>query len=78
MECPVCRDGLWWGYRGGMGQLGKLFEGQKIDDDAGGDSDGKQHQPRFDIDLDGGVVRLGPRASTPTEPDTDAPKSETE
>ncbi|GAA5150312.1 hypothetical protein GCM10023321_15410 [Pseudonocardia eucalypti] len=57
-----------------MGQLGKLFEGQKINDEAGGNSDGKQHQPRFDIDLDGGVVRLGPRPSAAAEPagqDTD-------
>lgn len=64
-----------------MGQLGKLFEGQEINDETGGDSDGKQHHPRFDIDLDGGVVRMGPRASKPAEPteqNPDAPKSETE
>ena len=38
--------------------LGELFPGRKLLDEGGEDSDGKLHRPRFDIDLDKGVVRL--------------------
>jgi hypothetical protein len=41
-----------------MGMLGELFPGKKLTDEGGEDSDGKLHRPRFDIDLDSGVVRL--------------------
>jgi len=48
------RDGS---NRGGMAMLGELFPGKKLSDEGGEDSDGKLHRPRFDIDLDSGVVR---------------------
>ncbi|HEV7791500.1 MAG TPA: hypothetical protein VGP05_21015 [Pseudonocardia sp.] len=41
-----------------MGMLGELFPGKKLGDEGGEDSDGKLHRPRFDIDLDSGVVRM--------------------
>lgn len=41
-----------------MGMLGEMFPGKKLSDEGGEDSDGKLHRPRFDIDLDSGVVRL--------------------
>jgi len=41
-----------------MGMLGEMFPGAKALDEGGEDSDGKLHRPRFDIDLDSGVVRL--------------------
>jgi hypothetical protein len=55
-----------------MGMLGELFPGKKLSDDGGEDSDGKLHRPRFDIDLDSGVVRLpglaARKPATPAEP----------
>jgi hypothetical protein len=63
-----------------MGVLGEMFPGKKLSDEGGEDSDGKLHRPRFDIDLDSGVVRLpGPAARKPAAPvepaaaDEDAP-----
>lgn len=41
-----------------MGLLGKLFENGNLRDEGGEDGDGKVHRPRFDIDLDSGVVRM--------------------
>jgi len=52
-----------------MAMLGELFPGKKLSDEGGEDSDGKLHRPRFDIDLDGGVVRLpGLAAKKPAAP----------
>jgi len=58
--------------------LGELFPGKKLSDEGGEDSDGKLHRPRFDIDLDSGVVRLPglaakkpPAAPPPAEADAD-------
>jgi len=45
--------------------LGELFPGAKALDEGGEDSDGKLHRPRFDIDLDSGVVRLPRLAARP-------------
>lgn len=50
--------------------LGELFPGRKLLDEGGEDSDGKLHRPRFDIDLDNGVVRL-PNLGGPKEPPAD-------
>ncbi|MGQ4598969.1 hypothetical protein [Nocardia sp. R6R-6] len=47
-----------------MGVIGELFPGNKLAHDGSEDGDGQTHTPRFDIDLDTGVVRL-PRASDP-------------
>lgn len=41
-----------------MGVIGELFPGQKLSDTGGEDSDGQKHVPRFELDLDSGVVRL--------------------
>ena len=38
--------------------LGEMFPGRKSRHDGGEAGDGRQHPPRFDIDLDSGVVRL--------------------
>jgi len=48
-----------------MGMLGEMFPGAKALDEGGEDSDGKLHRPRFDIDLDSGVVRLPGLAARP-------------
>ncbi|MCP2320007.1 hypothetical protein APR12_005385 [Nocardia amikacinitolerans] len=45
------------GYRGGVGIIGELF-GNKLTDEGSEDSDGQVHQPRVDVDLDAGVIRL--------------------
>jgi hypothetical protein len=51
-----------------MGMLGKLFDDGRgrLRDESGEDGEGQQHRPRFDIDLDAGVVRLP--TLHPTEP----------
>ncbi|MET9028837.1 hypothetical protein ABZW96_24925 [Nocardia sp. NPDC004168] len=50
-----------------MGVIGELFPGKKLNHEGSEDSDGQTHTPRFDIDLDTGVVRV-PRADrTPAE-----------
>jgi len=54
-------------YRGGVGVIGELFPGQKLTDEGSEDSDGQTHRPRVEIDLDAGVVRLGPVAPSPTD-----------
>lgn len=41
-----------------MGLLGKLFDNGGLRDESGEDGDGKVVRPRFDIDLDSGVVRM--------------------
>ncbi|MFE7740967.1 hypothetical protein [Nocardia sp. NPDC057455] len=51
-----------------MGVIGELFPGKKLADEGSEDSDGQTHTPRFDIDLDTGVVRV-PRAHPPTAED---------
>ncbi|MBF6227229.1 hypothetical protein IU470_19235 [Nocardia abscessus] len=48
-----------------MGVIGELFPGKKLTHEGSEDSDGQPHTPRFDIDLDTGVVRV-PRADRPT------------
>ncbi|WP_330230158.1 hypothetical protein OHA40_29815 [Nocardia sp. NBC_00508] len=47
-----------------MGVIGELFPGKKLTHEGSEDGDGQTHTPRFDIDLDTGVVRV-PRASDP-------------
>jgi hypothetical protein len=41
-----------------MAQLGDLFPGRKLLDESGEDADGELVGKRWDVDLDGGVVRL--------------------
>ncbi|WP_280493497.1 hypothetical protein [Nocardia asiatica] len=41
-----------------MGVIGDLFPGKKLTHEGSEDSDGQTHTPRFDIDLDTGVVRV--------------------
>jgi hypothetical protein len=43
-----------------MGMLGELFPGRKLRDEGGEDGDGQSIGDPWDIDLDGGVVRLRP------------------
>lgn len=50
-----------------MGVMGELFPGQKLADEGSEDSDGQAHRPRVEIDLDAGVVRLGPTAKSTEE-----------
>ncbi|MEU2038865.1 hypothetical protein [Nocardia niwae] len=60
-----------------MGVIGELFPGKKLTHEGSEDSDGQTHTPRFDIDLDTGVVRV-PRADRPTAEDHgDAREQET-
>ncbi|WP_159843750.1 hypothetical protein [Nocardia sp. CY41] len=51
-----------------MGVIGELFPGKKLTHEGSEDSDGQTHTPRFDIDLDTGVVRV-PRVERPTADD---------
>ena len=47
--------------------MGELVPGKKLQNEGSGDSDGQDHRPRVELDLDAGVVRLsGP---TPPKPD---------
>lgn len=56
-----------------MGVLGEMFPGKKLADTGDEDGEGKTHRPRFDIDLDSGVVRMptlgGPAGGRQDEPD---------
>lgn len=51
-----------------MGVFGEMFPGKKLTDESSGDSDGQQHRPRLDLDLDAGVIRL----SGTTRPDEES------
>jgi hypothetical protein len=51
-----------------MGVIGELFPGKKLTNEGSEDGDGQAYTPRFDIDLDTGVVRV-PRAQPPTAGD---------
>jgi hypothetical protein len=49
-----------------MGMLGKLFDdGKSLRDESDEDGEGKVYRPRFDIDLDSGVVRMPNRVAQP-------------
>ncbi|MFI6431996.1 hypothetical protein [Rhodococcus oryzae] len=52
-----------------MGVIGELFPGKKLENDGSEDSDGQTHQPRLELDLDAGVIRVSPAkpAVTPDE-----------
>ncbi|WP_433758975.1 hypothetical protein [Nocardia sp. CA-135398] len=52
-----------------MGVMGELFPGQKLADEGSEDSDGQSHRPRVEIDLEAGVVRLGPSVQSADEPE---------
>lgn len=56
------------GYRGGVGVIGELFPGKKLTDEGSGDSDGQGYEPRVDVDLDAGVVRLSRPARAEDQP----------
>jgi hypothetical protein len=43
-----------------MGVIGELFPGKKLENDGSQDSDGQTHQPRLELDLDAGVIRVSP------------------
>ncbi|WP_280249351.1 hypothetical protein [Nocardia abscessus] len=58
-----------------MGVIGELFPGKKLTHEGSADSDGQPHTPRFDIDLDTGVVRV-PRADRPTSDERDGARPE--
>ncbi|MEV0031596.1 hypothetical protein [Nocardia sp. NPDC050793] len=51
-----------------MGVIGELFPSKKLTDEGSGDSDGQVYEPRVDVDLDAGVVRLSRPARTEDEP----------
>ncbi len=38
--------------------MGELFPGKKLQNEGSGDSDGQPREPRLDIDLDAGVIRV--------------------
>jgi hypothetical protein len=38
--------------------MGELFPGKKLQNEGSGDSDGQSHEPRLDVDLDAGVIRV--------------------
>ncbi|WP_227983395.1 hypothetical protein [Nocardia spumae] len=50
-----------------MGVFGEMFPGKKLSDESGGDSDGQQHRPRLDLDLDAGVIRLSGSSASADE-----------
>ncbi|WP_169813590.1 hypothetical protein [Nocardia lijiangensis] len=52
-----------------MGVIGELFPSKKLTDESSADSDGQVYEPRLDVDLDAGVVRL----SRPARADGDDP-----
>jgi hypothetical protein len=56
-----------------MGMLGELFPGRKLRDESGEDGDGQSVGDPWDIDLDGGVVRLRP-VKAPTKAPTPKPE----
>ncbi|WP_169333869.1 hypothetical protein [Nocardia pneumoniae] len=41
-----------------MGVIGELFPGKKLTHEGSETGEGQTHTPRFDIDLDTGVVRV--------------------
>ncbi|MEV6216708.1 hypothetical protein [Nocardia sp. NPDC051833] len=43
-----------------MGIMGELFPGKKLQNEGSGDSNGQEREPRLDVDLDAGVIRLSP------------------
>ncbi|RMI35157.1 hypothetical protein EBN03_02300 [Nocardia stercoris] len=58
------------GYRGLMGMIGEMFPSKKLQHEGSGDSDGQEHEPRVELDLDAGVIRLSgsrpdPASNTP-------------
>ena len=55
-------------YRDGMGVLGEMFPGPKIQDEAGEDADGQKWR-LGPIDLESGVVQVHRAASAPESPD---------
>nr|WP_169310510.1 hypothetical protein [Rhodococcus oryzae] len=52
-----------------MGVIGELFPGKKLENDGSQDGDGQTYQPRLELDLDAGVIRVSPAkpAATPDE-----------
>lgn len=38
--------------------MGELFPGRKLQHEGSSDSDGQPREPRLDVDLDAGVIRL--------------------
>ncbi|WP_225727099.1 MULTISPECIES: hypothetical protein [unclassified Nocardia] len=51
-----------------MGVIGELFPGKKLTDESGEDSNGEQHRPRVELDLDAGVIRLSPPSPRQEDP----------
>ncbi|WP_156935430.1 hypothetical protein [Pseudonocardia spinosispora] len=51
--------------------LGKLFNDQNLRDESGEEGEGKLYRPRFDIDLDSGVVRMPTLPSKAADDTTD-------
>ncbi len=48
--------------------IGEMFPSKKLQDEGSGDSDGQGHEPRLDLDLDAGVIRLsGTRPDRPND-----------
>ena len=48
-----------------------MFPGKKLENDGSQDSDGQTHQPRLELDLDAGVIRVSP-AKPAASPDTES------
>ncbi|MFE1593446.1 hypothetical protein [Nocardia sp. NPDC058705] len=51
-----------------MGIMGEMFPSKKLQNEGTGDSDGQNHEPRLDLDLDAGVIRVS-GAIEPTDAD---------
>ncbi|WP_181762861.1 hypothetical protein [Rhodococcus spelaei] len=43
-----------------MGVIGELFPGKKLENDGSQDGGGQTYQPRIELDLDAGVIRVSP------------------
>ncbi|MFC7450777.1 hypothetical protein [Rhodococcus daqingensis] len=54
-----------------MGVIGEMFPGKKLENDDSQDGGGQMHQPRLELDLDAGVIRVSP-AKQPVTPDEES------
>ncbi|MFD4180499.1 hypothetical protein [Rhodococcus sp. NPDC058514] len=54
-----------------MGVFGELFPGKKLENDGSEDGGGQTYQPRIELDLDAGVIRLSP-AKPAVTPDAES------
>ncbi|MFE3291607.1 hypothetical protein [Rhodococcus sp. NPDC059234] len=52
-----------------MGVIGEMFPGKKLENDESQDGGGQTYQPRVELDLDAGVIRVSPAKPAATAQD---------